>query len=90
MITVRFPNGFSVQYNSASYVDRCGTLARLYDQKDEPRKWIATVDGPCIIEGTAPCRIYNSLNESQLSAMEKELKALRRAVGKLVKEKVTP
>lgn len=93
MITVRFATGFSVQYNSAGYVDR-GTegLARLYDKKGGT--WIATVQGDCIIEGsTPPCRTYSAVRdettETVRALMQSEFKTIQRQI-RLLGKRVQP
>ena len=58
MITVRFPTGFSVQYNSANFVKRCvNGYSDLYDK--EGGTWVAQVPtAACIVEVVPPCRTY--------------------------------
>lgn len=61
MITVRFPNGFSVQYNNATYVcwsNGSGVPHRLFDRKDG--NIIASAPSSCVIEFTQPCRTYDA------------------------------
>lgn len=73
MITVRFPSGFSVQYNSATYLHYLGTgadqIGRLSARKDGP--WIADVpiSSGAIIEVTEPCRTYNA-NRPEITAKD--------------------
>lgn len=90
MITVRFQNGFSVQYNGGCHIDReTAGLARIYDKKGG--SWIATVQGDCIIEGsTKPCRTYDASKEdpnTALSDLRSELRLVKRALNKLAKAK---
>ncbi|HUD73462.1 MAG TPA: hypothetical protein VMQ76_00205 [Terracidiphilus sp.] len=91
MITVRFPSGFSVQYNDAT------TVAPLpdgsYDVVSEgPRRWYARVPAECLVEGTTHCRTYNAAREesestlkSQIEQLRKEIRSLGRKVGKASK-----
>lgn len=58
MITVRFPSGFSVQYNSAHRLEYIGNngVARLFSGD----KWVADVPREAIVESISPCRTYNA------------------------------
>lgn len=80
MMTVRFPNGQAVQYNTANYVTRTPDYADLYDRKDG--QWIAQVPTACIIEVVPACRVYNALHQQPLEELTKEVRALRRKVTK--------
>jgi hypothetical protein len=63
MMTVRFPNGFSIQYNDASYAERHAEgYTDLYTAKDPTtRRWVAQVpNAGCVIEVVSPCRVYNA------------------------------
>lgn len=86
MITVRFENGHAVQYNSATHVV-WGSAAsnvsahRIYDKNPEKGgRIIAAVPMSAIIEFVAPCRVYQALHETQLAALEKELRAIKRKI----------
>jgi hypothetical protein len=63
MIIVRFPSGFSIQYNDAFHVKHYDTVARLTTcDPDKPgSKWIAdiTKGTQCIIEVVRPCAMTN-------------------------------
>ena len=99
MITVRFPSGFSVQYNSARYVTwgGDGTSATLWTSKADKEAgkfWVATVNIGCgaLIEFVSPCRTYNAAREesesvlkSQIEQLRKEVRSLGRKVGKVSK-----
>lgn len=83
MITVRFPDGFSVQYNSANYVTRDQIqhgFADLYTEKDG--KWVAQVPVDAMIEVMTPCRTYDAKNRPQeivraiLAAIDEQRSAL--------------
>ncbi len=62
MMTVRFPTGFSIQYNDANWVK---TLDKYYDlyagepSKDDSR-WVARVPLDCAIEIQRACRVYDA------------------------------
>jgi hypothetical protein len=60
LITVRFPTGFSVQYNTATYVvwGSVGQRTTLLDRKDGTP--LAFVPAECIVEFVQPCRTYNA------------------------------
>ena len=87
MMTVRFPSGFSVQYNDAHFISRIDGIARLYDK--EGGKLLAYVPmATAIIECVSPCRLYDAIPQSEKLAfpeLEKKVGALTRAVNKLRK-----
>lgn len=69
MMTVRFPSGFSVQYNTANYVSRVGNgYTDLYTEKGG--SWVAQVPtAGCIVESVPPCRTYVAASEpAQIAA----------------------
>ena len=57
MITVRFPSGVAVQYNTASYVLRSSDAWHLYEQKDG--KWVASIQmsAGVMIEAVPACAV---------------------------------
>ena len=62
MITVRFSNGFSIQYNLAHYsITRKSGSCDLYTRKDG--QWVATVPNVALVEAVSPCRVYNAIQE---------------------------
>lgn len=87
MITVRFPNGQAVQYNTATYVTRSQFgYSDLYTKENDA--WIAQVPNTCLIEIVSPCRVYNAVEQmyvdvikSQLADLTKEVRSLRRKVS---------
>ena len=86
MMTVRFPNGQAVQYNTATYVLRKDGFSDLYTKKDGT--WIAQVPNTCIIESVSACRVYDGLHSNtpqQLDRIEKELRSVKRQLAKMVK-----
>jgi hypothetical protein len=96
MITVRFPSGFSVQYNSMYVMkwDNQGMGMTLYEsaeKRDSGKGWSVYVPPDCIVELAQPCRTYqaaSSLDADRLAAMEKELRGLRRSMKELIKGKL--
>lgn len=76
MITVRFPNGLAVQYNSATHVRRSATYTDLLTAKDG--FWVAQVPNACIIEMVRPCRVYDALRENEQSQIAKDIRAIKR------------
>ena len=80
MITVRFPNGQTVVYNTANYVTRTENYADIYTRKDG--EWIAQVPNSCIIEAVSACRVYDALQQQPLEQLTKEVRALRRKISK--------
>lgn len=79
MMTVRFPNGQAVQYNTANYASRWATYTDLYTKKDGG--WIAQVPNTCIIEVSPACHVYDALQQRALGQLIKEVRALRRKVA---------
>jgi hypothetical protein len=57
MITVRFPTGFSVQYNDLDGADFRPTGIYL-GKKSDPDNYSVWAPIDCIIEHIAPCRTY--------------------------------
>ena len=87
MITVRFPSGFSVQYNAATFVKGPAEgVNRLYTA--ENGVLIARIPADCIIEFKPPCRTYNACGTPEdialeMLAMHKELRMLRLQLAKM-------
>lgn len=91
MITVRFPSGFSVQYNSATnvYRDSAG-YANLY-VGPERTGWLAHVPLDCIIEAKPPCRTYFAATQNDAVMLEKKaldhkVCLLKRQIARLKKQ----
>ncbi len=82
MITVRFPSGFSVQYNEANQAKLAGDGFHDIVRK-EPFRWYARVGPDCLIEGWSPCRTYNAANSSAESELKQQIEALRKEVRSL-------
>lgn len=60
MLTVRFPDGFSIQYNQANYVTYSDSHQTLWKKtSDTNKRWIANVPYSCIVEASEACRLYN-------------------------------
>jgi len=61
MMTVRFPNGFSVTYNDARYANRGANYTDLYTHSNErTRKWIAQVPNAALIEARPACKTFQA------------------------------
>jgi len=87
MITVRFPSGFSVQYNSSGFIegpDEKG-VTRLREKRGGI-VLIARVPKECLIEMISPCRTYNAASSSAESEMKRQLDALRKEVRTLTRK----
>jgi hypothetical protein len=78
MITVRFPNGQALIYNTADYINRRAEFTEFYTHKGG--NFLGQAPNSCVIEFVAPCRIYNALQESSLETLTKEVRALRRKI----------
>lgn len=76
MITVRFPTGFSVQYNDATYVEYLADdTARLRVGKGGT--WVADVPKDALIEVQPACRTYNAQARPAATIAKEFLQALR-------------
>jgi hypothetical protein len=94
MITIRFPSGFSVQYNGATCASNPDSdgIVRLYSSvadRSAVVNVIARCPRECILEYTSPCRTYNAAREesesqlkSQIELLRKEVRSLARKIGK--------
>ena len=81
MITVRFPNGFSIRYNTATFVTRHSEYSDLLTAKDGT--WVAQVPNSALIELVTPCHTFNPLIDTthyRMARIEKELRALTRQI----------
>ena len=82
MMTVRFPNGQAVHYNTATYATRRSEFTDLYTE--EGGDWVAQVPNSCIIEMVPACCVYNALDESRMASdllqMASDLMALKRRI----------
>lgn len=87
MITVRFPSGFSIQYNDANYVSRHEEYSDLLTKKDG--YWVAQVPNTAVIEMTPACRTYGCLRdettETVRALMQSEFKTIQRQIRLLKK-----
>lgn len=86
MITVRFPTGFSIQYNDACFVSRHSEYSDLCVK--EGGRWIAQVPNSCVIEVVSPCRTYNPIApdsdrvQASIELLAKDVRSLKRKLGK--------
>jgi hypothetical protein len=90
MMTVRFPNGFSIQYNDANFCSRGTVYTDLYVK--EGGKWIVQFPTTmCLIENVSPCRTYNAQHNdellTELAYVRKELRTLKATIAKSLKSK---
>lgn len=86
MITVRFPTGFSIQYNSANYAERMDKTVRIFTDESKT-KLVAYAPFDAVIEWVPPCRTYNPIAtysdeaKAEITALRKEVRALTRKIG---------
>lgn len=87
MITVRFPSGFSLQYNDLDSVDTRGSYHYLGKKKD-PGYYSVIAPLDCIIEYVAPCRAYNPTLvpndkvQAEVALLSKEIRSMKRKLDK--------
>ena len=82
MITVRFPSGFSVQYNDAHYVvwANAGAPHRIYTRKDGDL--VASAPQGCVIEFMRPCRTYQAITSREaIEALLREIDSDRKSIS---------
>jgi hypothetical protein len=85
MMTVRFDNGFSIQYNNATFAKRNSQYTDLYTK--EHGAWIAQVPNSAIVESVSPCRTYNPVRndsdkvQASIDALAKEIRSLKRKLA---------
>ena len=83
MMTVRFPNGQAIQYNTANYANRHSEYSDLYES--DGGKWIAQIPNSCIIESVFACRVYNPLDRhsQEHDDLAKEIKSIGRKLYRM-------
>lgn len=89
MITVRFPSGFSVQYNDANFIERHSEYSDLRRKKDG--EFLVQVPNSALIETVFPCRTYNADEQELVAnvvALRKELVLAQKEIKRLKKEAV--
>ena len=88
MITVRFPTGFSIQYNEMNHIKWGTDCAHLY-KNSTATGWSVTVPKECVIEFVAPCRTYNPITtdsdkvQAEVQLLAKEVRSLKRKLAKV-------
>ena len=60
MLTVRYPDGTAVQFNTAARVQFDATHMMLLNERNE---WVAVIPYSCAVEAATPCRISNPIKE---------------------------
>ena len=87
-MTVRFPNGQAVQYNSAHYLLR--TESGWVLKTSETGTFVAFIQlsAGAIVEFSAPCRVYDAVQEGKLRQLEACVDALTKEI-RLLKRKLT-
>ena len=89
-MTVRFPSGFSIQYNSATQVIRHAEYTDLYTKHpDKGGSWLAQVPNNCVVEAVIPCRTYNPISQgaetvaTQVADLTRKVTSLSRKLRKI-------
>ena len=89
MLTVRYPNGMAVQYNSATFLEHSANVWHLYTRRpSEGGKWVASVQvsAGVIVESASPCAIYSKrrvitgIEEISFDKLAKDIRKLTRTV----------
>jgi hypothetical protein len=93
MLTVRFPNGQAVQYNTACFVQGGGGTDYLRLYTHDPKKggqWVASIQGSAgvIVEAITACRVYDGMEriegqqikdiKSSLATIKRKLPAVKK------------
>lgn len=86
MITVRFPTGFSIQYNDIDHAD-FRTNGVYLGKKSAPNTYSVWAPLDCVIEHISPCRTYNAAGptlelEQEVRLLQKKVESLQRAINK--------
>lgn len=90
MLTVRFPDGVAVTYNTANFLSREADAWKLYT--GDPIKggeWVTTIQisAGCMVESVRPCRVENPVvGLTNYAAADLVLKNLRELDGRRLKE----
>lgn len=84
MMTIRFPNGQAIQYNTANYVTRTTEYSDLYEKKDG--RWIAQIPNTCVIESKPACCVYDGLRQAQNSLIVDDIQAIKKDIRKINKK----
>jgi hypothetical protein len=85
MMTVRFPTGFSVQYNTAGFVSHSEGKSALYTKQGG--QLVAIAYGSCIVELVSPCRTYNPVApdsdrvQASVELLAKDVRAMKRKLA---------
>ena len=90
MMTVRYPNGTAVQYNTAGslYYKKWGW--ELYTESEESGgSWIASIQlsAGAIVEFSPACKVFNAADQKAFLGLMTEIKFLRKKLDKLTAEK---
>ena len=86
MFTVRFPNGQTVQYNTAGYLVHGDNGWHLYVRKDGP--WVASIQpsAGAIVECTPACRVYSGMESELTSTLDSQLYTMRRSLSRAIRD----
>ena len=86
MITVRFPSGYSVQYNDLTWVSWVGGVGYLHKKKDTG--WSVRVPEGALIEFVSPCRSYDGGTDAtseKLWELTRQVELLKKNVARLLR-----
>ena len=91
MITVRFPSGFSVQYNDLNTADFRPNGVYL-GKKSTPDSYSVWAPLDCMIEHVSPCRTYHAGaddSKREIAELRHKLDLARRQIAKLKAERTS-
>ena len=85
MFTVRYPNGQTIQYNTAHFLQYTSNGWELYTKKDGD--WVASIQlsAGAILECQSPCRVFDGqqkIENENIEALTKEIRSLKRKINK--------
>lgn len=86
MLTVRYPNGQTIQYNEATYLEHDAYGSRIFNKKGGDQIARVQHSAGAILEFDSPCRISNAIEENQFANVNAELKAIKQELRSIKKE----
>lgn len=89
MIRVRFPNGTTIQYNTATSMRYKPEAWELYADGEKGKQiWVASIQltAGAVVEGVPACWVYDAKGDAvgiRFEGIRSDISAIRRKIGKL-------